>query len=106
MAPRMTGIGCYGKPMHLAQTLARALTRFGLSSSDLLSIAWRPDPLAAGCGRPVRGGHRYIQGGKAVVMLSQYDRVVGFFLWAAESGPRLHVHTRDNGKCSGPMMAR
>lgn len=99
MAPRMTGIGCYGKPVHLAQTLARALTRFGLSSSDMLTVAWQPDPLRAGCGRQAFGGQRHMPGGEAVVMLTQYGRVAGFFLSAAEGGPRLHVHMRNTGKC-------
>jgi hypothetical protein len=106
MAPRMTGIGCYGNPTHLAQTLARALTRFGLSSSDVLTVGWRSDALRASSGRQTPDGQRHIAGGDAVVLLKQYNRVTGFFLSAAEGKPRLHVHMRNTGRDPGENKAR
>ena len=94
----MTGMGCYGRPRHIARTLERALTRFGLTSSDLLTVAWRPDPLKTGCGRQAPGSQLRMPGGRAAVLLSRHGRVKGFFLTAAEDGPRLHVRVRSAGK--------
>ncbi len=101
LVPRMTGVGCYGKPAHIAQTLARVLTRFGLTPADLLSVDWRPASNRGGCGNYNAERQGRIPGGAAVVMLSQYGRVKGFFLWAAEGRPRLHVHIHSTGKADG-----
>ena len=99
-APRMTGVGCYGKPAHIAQTLARVLARFGLTSTDMLSVDWRSDSHRIDCGRNRLDCRGRMPGGAAVVMLSRYGRVKGFFLSAAEGGPRLLVHIRSAQKAN------
>ena len=102
LAPRMTGIGCYGPPRRIVQTLTRAVARFGLTSSDMLTVAWQSDPHRTARDRRGPEGQRRMLGAEAVVMLSQYGRVAGFFLSATDGRPRLHVHIRSTRKRSGP----
>ena len=97
-APRMTGVGCYGKPLRIAQTLARVLARFGLKSADMLTVAWRLDLRQAGWDQQAPEDQRLMPGGEAVVMLSRDGRVTGFFLSAADDRPRLHVRIRRTRK--------
>ncbi|MDJ0802463.1 MAG: hypothetical protein QNI89_08990 [Desulfobacterales bacterium] len=78
--------------MHVAQTLARALSRFGFTSSDTLCVAWRRTPRRAHCGRQTLRGQRCMPGDEAVAMLAQHERTTGFILSAAKGRPQLQVH--------------
>ncbi len=89
-AGRITGIGCYGEPRHVARTLARALSRFGLSSSELC-VAWRRLPQQARSAQQTLTVQYTMPGDEAVAMLAQYRRATGFFLSTADGRPRLQV---------------
>ena len=97
-APHMTGIGCYGKPKHIARTLDRALTKFGLTTADMVSVLWRPDSPEVDFDWKELGGRCRMPSGKAVGSLSRNGQVKGFFLSAAKGRPQLHVHVGRRGK--------
>lgn len=103
----MTGIGCYGRPRHIATTLTRALRRFGLSPTDRLAVAMRSDsPPATGTHREELEDLRLMPGGEAVGMLTHAVQVKGFFLSAVDGQPRLHVRIRNTAKQGGCAVVR